>query len=50
MNEFHYDYIKSTYGNNSRLLFIDTDIWHWHILYMELKLQILMKVLVSVKK
>ena len=25
MYEFHYDYIKSKYGNNSRLLFIDTD-------------------------
>ena len=25
MYEFHYDYIKNQYGNNSRLLFIDTD-------------------------
>ena len=25
MYEFHYDYIKNTYGNNSRLLFTDTD-------------------------
>ena len=25
MNKLHYDYIKSTYGNNPRLLFIDTD-------------------------
>ena len=23
--EFHYDYIKNTYANNSRLLFTDTD-------------------------
>ena len=23
--EFHYDYIKNKYGNNSRLLFKDTD-------------------------
>ena len=23
--DFHYDYIKSEYGNNSRLLIIDTD-------------------------
>ena len=25
MNRFHNDYIKSTYGNNPILLFIDTD-------------------------
>ena len=25
MYTFHYDYIKNKYGNNSRLLFIDTD-------------------------
>ena len=25
MYEFHYDYIKIEYGNNSRLLFTDTD-------------------------
>ena len=24
MYEFHYDYIKNKYGNNSRLLFTDT--------------------------
>ena len=24
INEFHYDYIKNKYGNNSRLLFTDT--------------------------
>ena len=23
--EFHYDYVKNKYGNNSRLLFTDTD-------------------------
>ena len=27
MDEFHYDYIKNNYGNNSRLLFINTDSW-----------------------
>ena len=25
MYKFHYDHIKNTYGNNSRLLFTDTD-------------------------
>ena len=25
MYEFHYDYIKNKYGNNSRLLFTDND-------------------------
>ena len=25
MHEFHYDYIKNKYDNNSRLLFTDTD-------------------------
>ena len=25
VSEFHYDYIKNRYGNNSRLLFTDTD-------------------------
>ena len=25
MYEFHFDYIKNKYGNNSRLLFTDTD-------------------------
>ena len=25
MYEFHYDYLNNKYGNNSRLLFTDTD-------------------------
>ena len=31
MYEFHYDYIKNKYGNNSRLLFTDTDILMYEI-------------------
>ena len=31
MYEFHYDYIKNKYGNNSTLLFADTDILMYHI-------------------
>ena len=31
MYEFHYDYIKGTYGNNSGLLFTDTDSFMYKI-------------------
>ena len=31
MYEFHYDYIKNSYGNKSKLLFTDTDIWMYEI-------------------
>ena len=31
MFEFHYDYIKNKYGNNSRLLFTDTDCLMYEI-------------------
>ena len=31
MYEFHYDYIKNKYGNNSRLLFTDTDCFMYEI-------------------
>ena len=30
ISEFHYDYIKNKYSNNSRFLFQDTDIW-WRL-------------------
>ena len=28
MYQFHHDYIKNKYGNNSRLLFTVTDVWN----------------------
>ena len=31
MHKFHYDYIKNKYGNNSRLLFTDTDSLKYEI-------------------
>ena len=31
MYEFHYDYIKNKYGNNSRLLFTKTDTLMYEI-------------------
>ena len=31
MYDFHYDYIKNKYGNNSRLLFADTDSFMYEI-------------------
>ena len=31
MHELHYDYIKNTYGNNSRLFFTDTDSFMYEI-------------------
>ena len=31
MHEFHYDYIKSKYGNKLKLLFTDIDSWVYEI-------------------
>ena len=31
MREVHYDYIKSKYGNKSKLLFTDIDSWVYEI-------------------
>ena len=39
--EFHYDYIKQKYGNNSRLLFTDVKI---------IILKTFIKILISIKK
>ena len=44
MYEFHYDYIKNKYGNNSRLLFTDIDS-----LMYEIKLKMSMKILETIK-
>ena len=43
--EFHYDYIKNTYANNSRLLFTDTDS-----LMYEIKTEDVMKIIAYIKK
>ena len=45
--EFHYDYIKNKYGNNSRLLFTDIDSSMYEISMM---LKISMKNLATIKK
>ena len=43
MYELHYDYVKNKYGNNSRLLFTDTDS-----LIYELKLNMSKKILATI--
>ena len=43
MYELHYNYVKNKYGNNSRLLFTDTD----GLIY-ELKLNMSKKILATI--
>ena len=43
MYELHYNYVKNKYGNNSRLLFTDTDS-----LNFELKLNMSKKILATI--
>ena len=45
INEFHYDYIKNIYGNNSRLLFTDRDS-----LMCEIKTDVSIKIVAAIKK
>ena len=45
MYEFHYDYIKNKYGNNSKLLFADTDS-----LMSEIQTEDVYKILATIKK
>ena len=45
LHEFHYDYIENKYGNNSRLLFTDTDS-----LMYEIKIEDVYVDLVKTKK
>ena len=45
MHEFHYDYIKNKYGNNSKILFTYTDS-----LMDEIKMKMSMKILATIKK
>ena len=45
MYEFHYDYIKNKYGNNSKLSFTDTDS-----LMSEIQTEDVYKILATIKK
>ena len=45
MYEFHYDYIKNKYGNNSKLLFTNTDS-----LMSEIQTEDVYKILATIKK
>ena len=45
MHEFHCDYIKNKYGNNSKLLFTDTDS-----LMSEIQTEDVYKILATIKK
>ena len=47
MYEFHYDYIKNKYSNNSRLLFTDTDSLMYEIKTEDIKILATIKKLLA---
>ena len=47
MYEFHYDYIKNEYSNNSRLLFTDTDSLMYEIKTEDIKILATIKKLLA---
>ena len=48
--EFHYDYIKNKYFNNSRLVFTDNDSLMYEIKAGDVKLEMSLKILTAIEK
>ena len=48
--EFHYDYIKNKYFNNSRLVFTDNDSLMYEIKAGDIKLEMSLKILTAIEK